>query len=385
MLPHTVSVSSIVLSVITLTLLGCVRPNNSDQESDTAFSAIDLTETESSAADTSVATDTTTFTFAFTGDVMMGTTFPYESNGAYLPSKDGASLFDDAKEILNMVDVAAGNLEGTLLDADGEPKKVGDNPQYYFVFKTPRRYVRNLVDAGYDFMGLANNHTNDFGAEGRKSTIEVLDSAGLAHAGHRGMKDFAIIERKGAKIGITQFGHSANTLNINDEQEVKRIVKEMRKECDLVVVSFHGGAEGASNCHVTGQTENYIGENRGNVKKFAHTAIDAGADIVYGHGPHVPRGVELYNEHIIFYSLGNFCTPYRMGLSGTTGYAPIAVVRVDKNGKFIEGRIHSLIQKYGVGPRLDSDNKVSHFMQTLSKQDFPSTSPNFKTDGTILP
>lgn len=317
-------------------------------------------------------------TVAFVGDIMMGTTYPKN----YLTSDDGASLFADAKEVLTSVDVAGGNLEGSLFDGKGSPKKC-NNPSQCFAFKMPARYVKHLVDAGFDFVGIANNHINDFGPEAVASTKKTLSENGIAFAGLRDGCPTAIVEKDGMKIGFAAFGHSRGTTSIMDYEEVKRNVKSLRNQCDYVVVSFHGGGEGKGFQHVPHKMETAFGEQRGDVEKFAHTAIDAGADIVFGHGPHVNRAVELYNDHLIVYSLGNFATPYRMGLSGVSGYAPIVTATLNPDGTFESGKIHSFIQKEGVGPRKDATNAVAKNIRSLTNADFPGTKLNIADDGTI--
>lgn len=317
-------------------------------------------------------------TFAFVGDIMMGTTYPKN----FLTSDDGASIFNDTKEILSSADVAAGNLEGSLFDGKGSVKKC-KNPSTCFAFKMPSRYGKHLVDAGFDFVGIANNHINDFGPEAVKSTKNVLTENGIAYAGLRDDCPTAIIEKDGKKIGFAAFGHSRGTASIMDYDEVKRNVKSLRDKCDVVVVSFHGGGEGKGFQHVPHKMEKAFGEQRGDVERFAHTAIDAGADIVFGHGPHVNRALELYNDRLIIYSLGNFATPYRMGLSGVSGYAPIVTATLNPDGTFQSGKIHSFIQKEGVGPRKDSSNAVAKNMRQLTKSDFPNTKLSISDEGEI--
>ena len=109
--------------------------------------------------------------------------------------------------------------------------------------------------------------------------------------------------------------------------------------CDVVIVSFHGGAEGADFQHVPKAMEIFHGENRGDVYNFAHTMIDNGADVVFGHGPHVTRAIEVYQDRFISYSMGNFCTYGRINLAGPNGLAPIVKINVDTTGRFLSGRI----------------------------------------------
>lgn len=321
-------------------------------------------------------------TMAFVGDIMMGTTFPDSVSGTHLPKDGGRHLFDDCRAIFERVDITAGNLEGSFLEGPGKRRPM-TNPNTYFIFRMPPEYVHNLTDAGFDFVGLANNHINDFGEPGRQSTMATLRAAGLGHAGLKGRCETAYYDRGGLRVGITQFGHGDNNLDVTDLDELRRVVANLRDSADIVVVAFHGGAEGTAYMHVPFKPEVYVGEQRGNVAEFAHAAIDAGADVVYGHGPHVPRAVELYNDHIIFYSLGNFCTPYRMGVGGVTGYAPVAEITIGADGKFRSGRIHSFIQQRGRGPVADSTNAAAKLIRRLSAEDFPASPLIIADDGTI--
>ena len=318
-------------------------------------------------------------TIAMVGDIMMGTTLP--KDGRYLPKDDGDGLFKDAGEILRSADIAAGNLEGSMYDGDGKPKPVY-NPDRYFAFKMPERYSKHLLDAGFDFVGIANNHIHDFGAEALEGTQKALEKAGLAYAGLRVKKPTAIVEKDGRKIGFVAFGFDDDMPNVNNFEEIRSLVGGLKKECDIVVVSFHGGGEGKAFQHVPHKKE-ITSKDRGDVEKFAHAAIDAGADAVYGHSPHVPRAVELYKDRIIFYSLGNFCTPYKFNLSDVNGLAPLAVVTLNPDGSFASGKIHSFVQSSGVGPRKDPSNRAARKMRELTKSDFPNTPIEISDEGNI--
>lgn len=361
--------------------LACVLGACSQAEATGSDTTATMPQTPSHIAVTSEETpDTTPLTFAFTGDIMMGTTYPKDGN--YLPPEDGARLFADVNEILSSADVAAGNLEGTMLDSEGNVKKCG-NPALCYAFRMPTRYVKHLNDAGFDFVSIANNHINDFGAPGLQSTQQTLKDAGIKYAGLRASCPTAIIEKNGRKIGFAAFGHNKGTLNIMNMEEVRNTVKGLTDECDFVVVSFHGGGEGTKFTHVPHAMEQCFGEQRGNVEKFAHAAVDAGADVVYGHGPHVTRALELYNDHLIIYSLGNFCTPYRVNLAGISGHAPVVTVTLNPDGTFSDGKIHSFIQVKGQGPRTDATNSVARNMRNLSLSDFPASPLIIDNEGNL--
>jgi Putative enzyme of poly-gamma-glutamate biosynthesis (capsule formation) len=313
-----------------------------------------------------------------TGDIMLGSNYPSD---AKLPVKDGKELLSEVKDILKDADVTFGNLEGCFLDRGGNSKKCKSG--CYF-FRMPDRYVNYLVDAGFDVMSIANNHAGDFGAPGRENTQKILKAAGIHYAGLKDICETSRFERNGIKFGFAAFAPNTGTVKITDIAYAKKIVAELEKDCDIVIVSFHGGAEGKAHNRVTKKTETFYGENRGNVHDFAHAVIDAGADIVFGHGPHVVRATELYKDRFIIYSLGNFCTAGDFSISGISGYAPIVKVYVDKDGKFVKGNIFSAIQKDKSGPKLDANYSAAKEIKRLTNLDFPNTNLIISDEGSIL-
>lgn len=302
-------------------------------------------------------------TVAMCGDIMMGTTYPT----VRLPANDGADIFADVKQLFLDADLSAGNLEGVICEGGACTKDTGKANNY--AFRMPESYAHLLKEAGFDYLNLANNHTNDFGTYGLLRTQEVLDSQGIRYSGLPDCES-AVIEKDGIRYGVCSFGHNAYTLKHTDTASVTRILTDLRPQCDILVVTFHGGAEGAKFSHLPDGPETYLGENRGDLRTFAHRCIDLGADVVFGHGPHVTRAVELYNDRLIAYSLGNFCTTFGVNLAGVNGYAPVLVVRIDRDGRFVDGRIHSFIQTQGTGPRLDPTDRVAQHMRSLSEADF---------------
>ena len=171
------------------------------------------------------------------GDVMMGTTFP----STMLPENEGKQLFKDAAPVLKRADLTVGNLEGTLCDGGRSTKGSGPNS---YSFRTPTSFAPRLKEVGFDFMSMANNHANDFGQEGIESTERCLREQGILFAGIAGRVESAVIERGGKRIGLCAFGHNSYTLKHTDLSVVGRIVDDLVGRCDLVIVSFHGGAEG---------------------------------------------------------------------------------------------------------------------------------------------
>lgn len=312
------------------------------------------------------------------GDIMMGTNYPDET---YLPPHDGKFLLQPLHDILQNATITFGNLEGVLLDGEGTVKKCR-NPDLCYAFRSPEHYVYNLVDGGFDMVSLANNHTGDFGIEGREATSKSLYEAGIAFAGTL-EHPTTIIEKEGIKFGMAAFSPNFGTVSIHDILNAQRIISELKSEADIVIVSFHGGAEGADHQNVTCETEFYYGENRGNVCRFAHSVIDAGADIVFGHGPHVTRSIDLYKDRFIAYSLGNFCTYARFNLRGENGIAPIIKVYTSSDGKFLKAQVTPIRQTGRGEPVIDKRNLAIRSLQRLLMEDFPDSQLMITDDGVI--
>jgi poly-gamma-glutamate capsule biosynthesis protein CapA/YwtB (metallophosphatase superfamily) len=318
-----------------------------------------------------------TVTIIGVGDIMMGTNYPEDK----LPPQDGAFLMQEVESVLSDADVTFGNLEGTLLDGGGTPKKCND-PKVCYAFRTPVRYVKNLVSAGFDMVSLANNHAGDMGDVGRKSSMKTLEEAGILHAGQLSHKTTIFI-KDSIRYGLAAFSPNSNCVSLNDLDGAIEIIKELDTLCDIVIVSFHGGAEGAQYQNVPRTNELFHGENRGNVYKFSHALIDAGADIIFGHGPHVTRAVEVYNNRFIAYSLGNFCTYRGISISGVNGLAPIIKVYTDSKGNFFKAQITPTYQSYATGVKIDHQKQVIKKIQELTKKDFPESGTYIDENGLI--
>jgi len=312
-----------------------------------------------------------TLAFAAVGDIMMGLNYP--AAAPVLPPQDGALMFESVAGVLRGADITVGNLEGVMLDSGGTVKRCG-NPNVCYAFRMPERYVKHLVDAGFDLMSVANNHSGDFGDAGRKGTVRVLTDAGLGFAGFEGTAETYVLDRGGVRYGFAAFAPNMGTVSIHDAQRAKEIISDLRKRSDIVIVSMHIGAEGPKHTRVTRKAEAFVGENRGNPYEFARLAIDNGADMVFGHGPHVPRAIDLYKGKFIAYSLGNFATNTSVNIVGISGYAPIVKIRTDKSGNFIDGEIVSAIQEGENGARrpvLDPSGACIKEIKKLTEADIP--------------
>lgn len=329
------------------------------------------------AIDTIIKPDT--ISIAAVGDVMLGTSFPSKN---YLPPNDGRNLLDPVEAILNNATLAFGNLEGCFLN-EGDPTKQCKDSTKCYVFRMPERYAPYLKKAGFDMLSLANNHAGDFGDPARKTTMRLLDSLNIHHAGQT-IRPYTTFEKDGLKYGFVAFSPNSYTLQITELVEAEAIVRELDSLCDVVIVSFHGGAEGTDHQHVTRQTETFYGENRGNVYEFSHRMIDAGADVIFGHGPHLLRATELYKDRLICYSLGNFATYARFSLSAPKHLSPIVEVFTNAEGVFLYATVHNFVQIGEGGPEADDKMQSYTQLKKLTESDFPETNLQFSGNNLIL-
>ena len=316
-------------------------------------------------------------TLVAVGDIMMGTDFP--SKNFLLPK--GIQPFENVREALSG-DLLFGNLEGAMTNTGTNAKHCKD-PSKCYSFKMPERYGEFLYQVGFDLMSIANNHIGDFGREGILNTIKTLKKYGIRFAGVSG-HEYVIFEKDSIKYGFCAFAPNNDTPKIYNLKKAIEIVQKLKSSgVDIIIVSFHGGAEGSQYTHVPRKTEYFYGENRGNVYRFAHAMIDAGADVVLGHGPHVPRAIEIYRDRFIIYSLGNFCTYGRFSLRGPKGYAPILRIKIDRTGRFISGKIVSAKQEPNVCPYIDPQQNAFKLIKKLTREDFPEVPLIFLDDGTF--
>jgi poly-gamma-glutamate capsule biosynthesis protein CapA/YwtB (metallophosphatase superfamily) len=298
-----------------------------------------------------------TFTLAAMGDIMLGTE-------GHLPPDGAKGFFTDVKPYLQGRDIVFGNLEGPLTDR-GMPTK-NTSTGRSFSFRTPPSYGKILADAGFNILSLANNHVFDYGPEGREQTVQVLESLGIGHTGAPGqISRRTIKDRNFAFIGLAP---NRGCQNINDIPGAVALVEAARREdpTTLVIVSMHGGAEGSAYTAVPEGPEFFMGENRGDVRRLSHALIDAGAAMIVGHGPHVPRGAEVYRDRLIVYSLGNFATARGINVQGAGGLAPLLLAKFDASGKTLEYDFISFRQEMNRGPRFDPTDEAAKTIRKLS-------------------
>ncbi|MEU6573537.1 CapA family protein [Streptomyces sp. NPDC046805] len=308
---------------------------------------------------------------AAVGDIVMGT-LPDD-----LPPDDGASFFDPVEDLL-AGDVVLGNLEGTL--TTGGSSKCDDiEGPHCFAFRAPPSYSHRLKKAGFTAMNVANNHIDDFGAEGRRETFAALRSANLPFTGRLGQ--ITIQRVHSIRVALIGFAPDRGANDLTDIPAAKRLTARAAKMADIVIVTMHAGAEGSDRTHVEPGTEYFLGENRGDCYRFSRAVIDAGADLVVGSGPHVMRGMEFYKGRLIAYSLGNFTGYKVLGLGGTLSTSGVLQVSLRADGTYVSGRLRptQIVEPGTPEPGGDAIDLVS----SMSQEDFGSHAADISTDGTI--
>jgi Bacterial capsule synthesis protein PGA_cap len=318
-----------------------------------------------------------TITLSGVGDVIMGAA---PNN---LPPNNGAGFFDPVKQALAS-DLVMGNLETPLTEPTGYGKCGSPPSDGCFQFSVPPSYANHLRDAGFQVLNLANNHTNDMGAPGLENTRAALTAAGLQYTG--GIDQITSVTVKGVKVAVLGFSVYSWGANLNNIPSAANLVRKADDEADLVVIQMQGGAEGSDKMHVTPGHETFLGEDRGDLIAFSHAVIDAGADVVFGHGPHIMRGMEFYKGRLIAYSLGNFCGYRVLSTAGFLGVGGVLKVTLKKDGTWAGGSLVPTEMVNGGIAVPDSDLRALAFVDGLSKTDFGANAAVISTtDGKISP
>ncbi|WBB76885.1 CapA family protein [Micromonospora sp. WMMD1128] len=309
-----------------------------------------------------------------TGDVIMG------NAPDRLPPNGGKGFFDDVKSALKG-DLVMGNLEEPLTEDTGAGK-CGPNPKNCYQFRAPPGYAAHLRTAGFQLLNQANNHGNDYGQQGYENTQSALEAHGLKHTGAPG--EITVVEVKGIKVAVVGFSSYPWSNSLVDLDAAKQVIEMAKEQAQLVVVQVHMGAEGADKTRVKPGTETYVGENRGDPVRFSRAVIDAGADLVIGHGPHVLRGMEFYQGKLIAYSLGNFAGGGKsLNSAGRLGWGGVLKVSLTAEGRFVGGTFTSTVMN-GVGrPSVDRQDRGLGLVRELTGTDFGRTGAKLDATGKI--
>ncbi len=216
--------------------------------------------------------------------------------------KDINYPFLKIQDYLNSANLVFGNLETPITQG-------AEIPDFEMIFRSNPGTEQALKQAGFSVLSLANNHTPNFGEKGLKDTFNYLAEAGIKYVGAGNNEQEAnqpvYIEKSEIKFAFLAYNdidivpasyeasdNCAGTAFMRIDK-MRGVVKEAKQKADFVIVSMHAGIE-------------YTDKPNDSQVNFAHAAIDAGADLIIGHHPHVVQALEKYKGKYIFYSLGNF-------------------------------------------------------------------------------
>ncbi len=307
---------------------------------------------------------------AAVGDIALG--------HAGSPLADASALFAHVRPLLR-ADLVTGNLETAL--SDRPAAKCGEAHDGCYAFRAPPAFARALRSSGFTLLNLANNHTRDAGDVGLADTTAALDAAGLAHTGAPGQ--IAVVRARGVRIAVVGFAPYPWAADLLDVAGAQQLVRAAAARADVVVVQMHAGAEGTAYRHLAGGGETYLGERRGDPIAFAHAVVDAGADLVVGHGPHLLRAAEWYRGRLIAYSLGNFASYRNFALDGPLGESAVLRVRLHADGTWAGGRL-APIRLVGTGtPTPDPQRAALASVRNLSKTDLGARAALLRGSGAL--
>lgn len=309
-------------------------------------------------ANTGSSTDS--ITLKAVGDIVLGNNWP---SGSFPPNyeQDTAAQL---KSVIGEADVIFGNIEGALTTHNFSPKVPRGTS--VFAFRMPPHFAQLLRQAGFNAMAIANNHTFDFGTVGYEDTKRNLAAAGMVLVG----EPHAITLQKvrGITLAWIGFSHLPHQNYIGDLARLEQMVKSARRQADLVIVSMQAGAEGSEALIVRDQPERYLGEERGNTFRFARRAVELGADLVIGHGPHVLRGMECYRGKLIAYSLGNFVGYGAFSIKQAAAISAVLEVRLAKDRTLLGYSLTPLIFDEQRLPQLDGQRLAELLVNDLSQR-----------------
>jgi hypothetical protein len=308
---------------------------------------------------------------AWGGDVTLGSSYG-------VPPGRGRVELATPAEALRAASIGAVNYEGTF--GPGGASKCAGGRKDCFAFQAPAQNAHTLAGAGVDVVNTANNHAWDFGALGWHATRDALTSARVAAAGAPG--EIAVLRRNGTKVAFVGFSTYPWTNSMNAPADM---IRAAAKKADIVVAFLHAGAEGAAEDHVPRGREHAFGEDRGDSRAFAHAAIDAGADLVLGSGPHVLRGVELYRKRLIAYSLGNLAGWHNFGTGGRSALSAVLTVALAPDGRFFAARFMPLRLDGAGVPHPDADHGAVKLVRLLTRADFRGGHVKISASGLIVP
>ncbi len=299
------------------------------------------------------------------------------------PDPDG--LLAPIAPLVTDADLVLLNIEAAIGEGDA-PSKCRPGSTTCYAFRQPAGVAGALARfaPGAAVIGnVANNHAMDAGIEGFRSTAQHLRAAGVAVTGVDTLPTVILLGSRPDTVAVLGFSTFRAGPDARDLSAVRRHVARAFANYRRVVVSVHMGAEGRDAQRTPRETEFFLGEDRGNPVAFAHAAVESGAALVIGHGPHVLRALERRGDALIFYSLGNLVTYGPFNMTEPLNRGAIACAAIDPAGRIAGARLNSTIQRPPGRVESDPSGRAAQLIDSLSRLDFPESAVRVEADGTV--
>jgi hypothetical protein len=330
--------------------------------------------------------------FCAGGDVSLGTNLDttwsvnrFDGNTRVRALPDPRELLAPLSPLVSDAGLLLLNVEGAIGDGPAPRKCARGSTLCYALRQQPAvaAALRHVNDSGVVVGNVANNHAHDAGAAGLLETRRWLAQAGVLATG---ADTLATPVPVGDGDTVAVLGFSPWSIaGVTDLDAVRRHVTRAAERYGRVIVTMHIGAEGATARHTPDQVEHFAGENRGNSVAFARAAVEGGASLVIGSGPHVLRAIEWNGRSLIAHSLGNLVTYGPFNHSGYNDHGALLCATLAPDGSVRDAVLRSTTQRAPGYVQADPANLGARDVAELSRQDFPATGAEISPSGEIKP
>ncbi len=301
------------------------------------------------------------------------------------PTPDPVGLLDPLRPLVADADVVLLNIEGAIGEGPASSKcqRLTRNCYAFRQPPTVASALAGLGDSAAVVGNVANNHAMDAGRLGFDATLRNLGLAGVYATGADTL-GAVVVTPHGDSVVVLGFSTAQAGPDPRNLAAVRRHVARAASAHARVVVTMHMGAEGTAAQRTPNESERYLGEDRGNAVAFARAAVEAGAAVVFGHGPHVMRAAEWYDGALIFYSLGNLLTYGPFSLREPLNRGGVACASLDVAGSVTRAVFRSTRQEPPGMLRWDPTGRAAWLVDSLSQLDFPATAARLSGEAAVL-
>jgi poly-gamma-glutamate capsule biosynthesis protein CapA/YwtB (metallophosphatase superfamily) len=301
------------------------------------------------------------------------------------PFPNADSLLAPLGSMVADADVVLLSIEGAIGEGPA-PRKCRPGSTSCYAFRQPvyvagaiRRFAGDVAVVA----NVANNHASDAGQDGWWESMGHLHDAGVAVTGADTLATLAVTSR-GDTLAVLGFSTFIAGPNARDLAAVRRHVARAFARYGRVIVSVHMGGEGRGAQRTRDATERFLGEDRGNPVAFARQALESGASLVIGHGPHVLRATEWRGDGLVFYSLGNLLTYGPFNFREPMNRGGIACASIDRAGRVSDAAFRSTYQTQPGLVYVDPSGRGAVLVDSLGRLDFPDSGGRVRADGSVV-